>query len=88
MYVLVVNPQKMLRVTFQHPTEGEREVTALTCAYVPAVSPDGEVSVAIEPVWDPRVQNPESIYTCPEEHLERLLLSPRRLKKVRPYTSV
>lgn len=88
MYELVVNPQKMLRVIFQHPTEGEREVTALTCAYVPAISPNGETSVAIELVWDPHDQNPRSPYTCPVERLERLLLSPSRLKKIRPYEPV
>lgn len=88
MYEVVVDPRRMLRVTIKEPAGEEREVAAVTCAYVPAHSPGGRASVAIEVVWDPETPNPASAYLCPEDRLSRLLLPPVRVKRIRDRKSV
>jgi hypothetical protein len=87
MYERLVDPRRLLRVMIEEPT-GEREVTAYRCAYVPALSPQGTTSVAVEIVWDPATPNPSSAYSCPEDRFERRVLSPTRVKKIRPYISI
>ncbi|MFH0901013.1 MAG: hypothetical protein V2A73_10325 [Pseudomonadota bacterium] len=82
---LEVNPRRMLWVTITEHSGGERELAAVTCAYVPAVNAGGETSVAIEVVWDPFNPSPDSTYTCPTERLSRVLMPPGRVKRVRPY---
>jgi hypothetical protein len=85
----LVDPRRVLRVTIEEPDQdgSSNEVTAITCAYVVAENPDGTPCVALEVVTDPGNTHPTTPYYCPSERFERRLLPPRRVTKVRPYTS-
>jgi hypothetical protein len=85
MYVLQVDPRRMLRVTFRDAAGDEHEVAAVTCAYVPAPLPGGGASIAIEVVWDPDEPDPCATYVCPEDRLRHRLLPPARVMRIRPF---
>ena len=84
-FELLVDPRRMLRVTLVDAGGQEGEVAAVTCAYVPAAGADGVVRVAVEGTSDPAVPPPAAPYYCPTERLERRLLAPGRLRRIRPY---
>ncbi|MBI4699724.1 MAG: hypothetical protein HY744_00930 [Deltaproteobacteria bacterium] len=84
-YEHAVDPQRMLRVAFVDGAGSELEVAAVTCAYVPAHSPAGDLRVALQIVWDPGNPNPAAPYYCPADRFERILLPPARVKRIGPY---
>lgn len=84
---VLVDPERLVRVTHDLPDGSSAEVVALACVYVPVASADRRV-IAIEIIFDPDVQSPRDLptdpYRCPVERLERRLLPPKCLKKIAP----
>lgn len=62
------------------------EFTAVTCRYVPMISESGVRVVALEIAFDPSNERPLAPYKCPNHRLERVLFSPRSVKRIRPYS--
>jgi hypothetical protein len=86
-YDLLVDPVRLLRVRFVEPsTNAEVAVVAITCAYVPAVGPNG-YTIAVEIVTDSSMQNPGVPYYCDPTHLTHYLIPPKNLRGINPYLS-
>jgi hypothetical protein len=80
-YLLVIKPEKLLRVEL---TDGTQLVVT-EVRYSVAVDAGGSRRVAIELQWDPHEQAPRAEYTCPVSRLEQKLTPPALVKRVHPY---
>ncbi len=85
---ILVDPARLIRVTYTTPEDPAIEVLALACHYVVASNPDGKRAIGIEVIFDPTIQPPQTLpteaYYCPTSRLERPLIAPKDLKKVSP----
>jgi hypothetical protein len=82
---ILIDPRRLVRVKFKDALGQPRDVVAVTCAYVPARASDGTMRVAIEIVFDPSVPHPSGAYYVPSARLERQLVAPAKLERVKPY---
>lgn len=79
-----VDPERLLVVELGAGAALQSYV-AISCRYVPALDATGRRAVALEIVHDPRVPAPKASYFVPSQQLERLLVDPRRVARIRPY---
>lgn len=84
LYEITVDPEQLLVVTTGDEDE-TNEFVAVTCRYVPVTHESGTRHVALEVAFDPEVRRPMRPYQCPAHRLERILFSPRFVKRIRPY---
>ena len=82
---LTVDPRSLLRVRYRDSAGIEQERVALTCRYVPVTAVGRGPSVALEVLWDPAEQSPAQPYWCPQDRLQRLIMAPAKLLRVRPF---
>lgn len=82
-----VDPDRLVVVAYDDRGGTSREVVALTCRYVAATDATGARRIAIEVLHDPSAPAPTNAYFCPLGRVRRELLSPARIRAVRPYRS-
>lgn len=86
-YEILVDPQRLLRVRFVDAAQVEKNLVALTCAYVPVRGNRGRPQVAVEIVVDPAMQNPGVVYYCDPQRLQHYVIPPGHLRGIIPYLS-
>ncbi len=84
-YLVPVDPRGLVVATLRSE-QGTRHVVALSCRYVPADLPAGGRGVAVEIPYDPAQQRPTESYDCESSAVQRILVSPKDLLRVRPYS--
>ena len=82
----VVDPDRLVVATHQESDGRVSRTVAVFCRYAPATDAAGHRVMAVEIVYDPHRQTPNAPYRVPVEALRRLVLSPRALVRVEPYT--
>ena len=82
--MLLVQPAQLLVVTYEDGNF-RHDVLAITCRYVPVAQPGGQRALAVEVLADPAQPQPTEPYYCPPERLRRILIAPKRIKKIRPF---
>jgi hypothetical protein len=78
-----VDPSQLLLVKV---VERQDEYVALSCGYAVVTEADRR-SIAIEVICDMDEQAPRAPYYCPDNRLQRFVLPPRRVLRIRPYTA-
>ena len=85
MEALRIDPKRLLIVKFQDG-ENEKKLVVISCAYVQvANSTDGTPSIAIHLTWDEKAQNPDEPYEVFSDQLQRKVLPPKDVKKIKPF---
>ena len=82
----VVDPERLVVVTHVGADQAEYQTVAVFCRYSPARDGSGSRVIAVEVVFDPARQAPAAPYRIPVGQLQRLVLTPSQLRRVRPYT--
>lgn len=80
---VLVDPERMLVVTVRKGGPNQ-EIVSVSCRYVPVGSGDRR-QIAVELAFDPKNNKPTQPYYCPTERLQRVLLAPRDVVRIRPY---